>query len=68
MSGPRQVGKTTAVLQALDAADAPTRYAGADEPTLRDADRLAEQWTPVRMEADAADGRCASSCSALRRF
>jgi len=35
VAGPRQVGKTTMVLQATDTAKIPIHYASADEPTLR---------------------------------
>ncbi|HET9676346.1 MAG TPA: AAA family ATPase, partial [Solirubrobacterales bacterium] len=48
VSGPRQVGKTTVVRQALAASDLPTHYASADDPTLRDAAWLAEQWEEGR--------------------
>src|ERR1700761_8960114 len=48
VSGPRQVGKTTMVRQALDACDLPNRYASADDPTLRDAAWLEEQWQEGR--------------------
>jgi predicted AAA+ superfamily ATPase len=48
VSGPRQVGKTTVVRQALDAADAPSHYASADDPALRDAAWLSAQWEEGR--------------------
>lgn len=44
VSGPRQVGKTTVVRQALRALDQPSHYASADDPTLRDAAWLEAQW------------------------
>jgi uncharacterized protein len=48
VSGPRQVGKTTVVRQALAASDLPSHYASADDPTLRDAAWLEEQWQEGR--------------------
>ncbi len=48
VSGPRQVGKTTVVLQALEASDAPSHYASADDPALRDAAWLDAQWEEGR--------------------
>ncbi|HEX5594274.1 MAG TPA: ATP-binding protein [Solirubrobacterales bacterium] len=48
VSGPRQVGKTTVVRQALDACDLPSHYASADDPTLRDPSWLDEQWQEGR--------------------
>ncbi|HVY76887.1 MAG TPA: ATP-binding protein [Solirubrobacterales bacterium] len=48
VSGPRQVGKTTAVQQALEALDPPSHYASADDPTLRDAAWLEAQWEEGR--------------------
>jgi predicted AAA+ superfamily ATPase len=56
VAGPRQVGKTTMVLQVLDALDIPTRYASADEPTLRGADWIAQQWDAARLEVGNAVG------------
>lgn len=48
VSGPRQVGKTTVVRQALDACDLPSHYASADDPTLRDTAWLDAQWQEGR--------------------
>jgi uncharacterized protein len=48
VSGPRQVGKTTVVLQALEASDASSHYASADDPALRDAAWLEAQWEEGR--------------------
>jgi uncharacterized protein len=56
VSGPRQVGKTTVVRQALAAANLPTHYASADDPTLRDAAWLAEQWEEGRRLSREHDG------------
>jgi predicted AAA+ superfamily ATPase len=51
VAGPRQSGKTTLVQQVLAAADTPSVYASADEPTLRDASWLAAQWERGRVAA-----------------
>lgn len=48
VSGPRQVGKTTVVRQALAASDLPSHYASADDPALRDTAWLAGQWEEGR--------------------
>lgn len=48
VSGPRQVGKTTVVRQALREIDQPGHYASADDPTLRDAAWLEAQWEEGR--------------------
>jgi uncharacterized protein len=48
VSGPRQVGKTTVVLQALEASDVPSHYASADDPALRDTAWLEAQWEEGR--------------------
>lgn len=53
VSGPRQVGKTTVVRQALEASEAPSHYASADDPTLRDAAWLEAQWEDGRRLAHA---------------
>jgi hypothetical protein len=49
VAGPRQVGKTTLVQQVAEAAGLPVRFASADEPTLRDARWIAEQWEAARL-------------------
>lgn len=48
LSGPRQVGKTTALQQALAAVESPSHYASADDPALRDAAWLEAQWEEGR--------------------
>ncbi|MFU8889860.1 MAG: ATP-binding protein [Trueperaceae bacterium] len=53
VAGPRQVGKTTLVTQALARLGVPHVFASADEPTLRDAAWLAAQWERARAEASA---------------
>ena len=49
--GPRQVGKSTLVQQVTDGLDVPVRYVSADEPTLRAADWIDQQWEAARLEA-----------------
>jgi len=55
VAGPRQVGKTTLVRQALEASGLSYHYASADEPALRGAGWTAAQWEIGR--ARARDGR-----------
>lgn len=50
VAGPRQVGKSTLVQQVTDAMALPVRYASADEPTLRGAGWLGQQWEAARLE------------------
>jgi hypothetical protein len=49
VAGPRQVGKTTLVQQVTEAAGASVRFASADEPALRGAEWVAEQWEAARI-------------------
>jgi uncharacterized protein len=51
LAGPRQVGKTTLIQQVLADLEQPTRYASADEPTLRGQAWIQEQWDASRAEA-----------------
>ncbi len=51
VAGPRQVGKSTLVQQVTGELSLPVRYASADEPTLRGADWINQQWEAVRLEA-----------------
>jgi hypothetical protein len=51
VAGPRQVGKTTLVQQVVEAAGLPVRFASADEPTLRGAEWIDQQWQAARLEA-----------------
>lgn len=51
VTGPRQVGKSTLVQQVTEALDVPVRYASADEPMLRAADWISQQWDAARLEA-----------------
>lgn len=53
VAGPRQVGKTTLVQHVVEAARVPAQYASADEPTLRGAEWIAQQWETARLMADA---------------
>ncbi|MBI4231472.1 MAG: ATP-binding protein [Planctomycetes bacterium] len=48
VAGPRQAGKTTLVQQVIGAAGGAALYASADEPTLRDAGWIAQQWHSAR--------------------
>jgi len=49
--GPRQVGKTTVVRQALEALEQPSHYASADDPALRSSAWLEAQWEEGRRRA-----------------
>ncbi len=51
MAGARQVGKTTLVQQVIESIAVPVRFASADEPTLRGADWIAQQWDAARLSA-----------------
>jgi predicted AAA+ superfamily ATPase len=48
LSGPRQTGKTTIARQLLKMLDRPSHYATADEPALKGADWIEQQWEVVR--------------------
>jgi predicted AAA+ superfamily ATPase len=50
------VGKSTLVQQATDGLDPPVRYVSADEPTLRAANWIDQQWAIARLEANAKKG------------
>jgi len=56
IAGPRQVGKTTLVLQVAERLRIPYRYASADQPTLRGPGWIAEQWDAARAEFGRDDG------------
>lgn len=51
VAGARQVGKTTLVQQVAEGITVPVRFASADEPTLRGADWIAQQWEAARLSA-----------------
>jgi len=53
VAGPRQVGKTTLVQQVVEAAGIPAQFASADEPTLRGAEWIEQQWEAARLMAGA---------------
>lgn len=54
VAGPRQVGKSTLVQQVTEGLAMPVRQASADEPTLRGAEWIAQQWEAARLSiADA---------------
>jgi len=51
LAGPRQAGKTTLALQAMDEVDQPSHYASADEPALKDTAWIEAQWERARMQS-----------------
>ena len=51
LTGPRQVGKTTIALQVLKHLELPHHYASADEPSLKDASWIADQWEIARLQS-----------------
>ena len=54
IAGPRQVGKTTLVAQAVEALSVPVRVVSADEPALRGPEWIAAQWEAARLETGSA--------------
>ncbi|MFO1400391.1 MAG: ATP-binding protein [Steroidobacteraceae bacterium] len=56
VAGPRQVGKSTLVQQVTGGLDVPVRYVSADEPTLRAADWIDQQWEAARLEGTGKSG------------
>ena len=56
VAGPRQVGKSTLVQQVTGDLGIPTRYASADEPTLRGAGWISQQWEAARLEIEGKEG------------
>ncbi len=56
VTGARQVGKTTLVQQVIGDLQRPVRFVSADEPTLRDATWLRQQWEAARLETGADGG------------
>lgn len=56
VAGPRQVGKSTLVQQVTETLGVSVRYASADEPTLRGADWIGQQWEAARLAAEADRG------------
>lgn len=51
IAGPRQVGKTTLVRQALEQVPYPWHYATADEPLISTTAWLSQQWELARLKA-----------------
>ena len=47
--GPRQTGKTTAVLQALKSAEKPYHYVSADDPVVVSTEWLRNEWEKARL-------------------
>ena len=56
VTGPRQVGKSTMVHQVTAGLGLPSRYASADEPTLRGDGWIAQQWEAARLAPVGDDG------------
>lgn len=54
IAGPRQVGKSTLVAQAVEDLPFPVRFVSADEPSLRGPEWIAAQWEAARLETDPA--------------
>ena len=50
IAGPRQVGKSTLVTQAVGDLPFPVRFVSADEPSLRGPEWIATQWEAARLE------------------
>jgi len=57
LAGPRQSGKTTIARQVMQALEMPSHYASADEPTLKDAVWLEQQWEAARLQTRTSQGR-----------
>jgi predicted AAA+ superfamily ATPase len=55
VAGPRQTGKTTAVLQALEKLDMPKHFVSADEPNLVGIEWLRNEWEQARVLAKRGD-------------
>lgn len=51
VAGPRQVGKTTLVQRVVEKSGLQSRFASADEPTLRGHDWIEQQWEAARLSA-----------------
>jgi len=56
VAGPRQVGKTTLVQQVAEELPMPVRHASADEPMLRGAEWVAQQWEAARLAIEGPEG------------
>ena len=55
VAGPRQTGKTTAVLQALKELDMQTHFVSADDPSLNSVEWLRNEWEQARALAKAGE-------------
>ncbi|MDR2553767.1 MAG: ATP-binding protein, partial [Treponema sp.] len=51
ITGPRQTGKTTAILQAMESLPVPVRYISADDPVLISSEWLRSEWEQTRLMA-----------------
>ena len=51
ITGPRQTGKTTAILQALEDISLPSIYAAADYPSVPDFNWIEARWNEARLKA-----------------
>lgn len=51
LAGPRQSGKTTLALQIIESLEIPNHYATADEPLLKDASWIEQQWEVIRLRS-----------------
>jgi len=56
VSGPRQTGKTTAVLQALEESGLQNRFASADDPSLSSVEWIRNEWEQARSEQNRLKG------------
>lgn len=56
LAGPRQVGKTTAARQVMEALALPSHFASADDPAGQDRAWLRQQWEIGRLAARESDG------------
>ena len=56
ISGPRQTGKTTAVLQALEECGLQNRFASADDPNLSSVEWIRNEWEQARSEQNRING------------
>ena len=55
VTGPRQTGKTTAVLQTLEELDKQSRYVSADDPGINSAEWLRNEWEQARVLAKSSE-------------
>jgi len=56
LAEPRQTGKTTAVLQALEECGLQNRFASADDPNLNSMEWIRSEWEEARLEQNKAKG------------